>query len=181
MLQQSQGVAHQINNTPHCIHPHLLRPQQVPLLQLSSPAPAAVLLSSVAALVPAPTRSLYAASKAAQLSLFLSVGIEDKAQTSSSQGKKRTSVKFFALAPATIRTDFRLSAVDVSADDPAALSSVVKDASWDAGKGAAGKKSDILEPEQVAHAAIRGADRMAKGVKAMPGKYRFVRFANLLV
>lgn len=143
----------------------------IPLLQLTSPAPSIVLLSSVAALVPPPTRSLYAASKAAQLHLFQAVRIESQAQAQSSAGKRKD-VKFLAIAPATIRTAFRLSAVDGTVDS----STSAKDSSWDA-KGS----SDILEPGQVAYAAIKGSDRMEEGIQTMPGKYRFVRYAQLAV
>lgn len=152
----------------------------IPLLQLSSPAPAAVLMSSVAALVPPPTRGLYAGSKAAQMQIFQTAALEAKAQSehSAKTGQAhRASVKCFVLAPGTIRTDFRLSAVDGPID------ASVRDASWDKdqGKKSGGKSSDILEVGQVAHDAIRGADRMAEGVKVIPAKYKLVRIAQILV
>lgn len=160
----------------------------VPLLQLSSVSPTAVLLSSVAALIPPPTRSLYAASKAAQLQLFLATGIESEAQSrhsgqfatacisEGSKVQRRKRVNFFALAPGTIRTAFRLSAVDGPPDANS------KDTSWDQegdGSGGKGETSDILEPSEVAFAAIKAADREESGVRAMPAKYRLVRWAYL--
>ncbi|CAO1618337.1 unnamed protein product [Parajaminaea phylloscopi] len=175
----------------------------IPLLQLSSASPAIVLLSSAAALFPPPTRSLYAASKAAQLQLFLAAGIEADAQSRQSpstasvelstegssedkqRGQKRRRIRFFALAPATIRTSFRLSALDGPPDASS------KDSSWDQGAqgtqstGASdqpgGGKSDILEASEVAFAAIKAADRQETGVRAMPAKYRLARWAYLAV
>lgn len=148
----------------------------VPLLQLSSPAPAVTLLSSVAAFVPPPTRSLYGASKAAQLQLFQAVAIESAAQAEASPPAPSTAhrqkVRFLAVAPATIRTAFRQSAID------GPVSAATKDSAWDDAAGSKGSSSsEILEPSQVAHAAIRATDRYETGVRAMPGKYRLVRYA----
>lgn len=146
----------------------------VPLLQLSSASPAAILLSSVAAFIPPPTRSLYSASKAAQLQLFLAAGIESNAQVeySKKHGQKRSRVRFFALAPATIRTAFRLSALD----GPVSADGSTKDAAWDA-KGS----SEILEASQVAFTAIKSADRQETGLRAIPSKYRLARLAYVLM
>ncbi|KIJ32092.1 hypothetical protein M422DRAFT_53094 [Sphaerobolus stellatus SS14] len=72
----------------------------IPLLENSSSRPATLLVSSVAAVIPAPTRTLYAASKAASLVLFQSLSIE------------HPEVKFTAVLPATVEGDFRASAVD---------------------------------------------------------------------
>lgn len=144
----------------------------IPLLQLTSAAPSIVLLSSVAALVPPPTRALYAASKAAQLQLFQAVKVETDAQAEFPGSSKRQKVKFLAMAPATIRTAFRMGAIDGAPDPDGA-----PDSSWDKSKG----KSDILEPEEVAYASIKGADRMEDGIRTMPAKYRAVQFAQLIV
>lgn len=70
------------------------------MLTRTSPAPAILLVSSVAALVPAPTRALYAATKAASLLLYQALAIEHRA------------IAFALLLPATIEGNFRASAVD---------------------------------------------------------------------
>ncbi|KAI1330586.1 short chain dehydrogenase [Xylariaceae sp. FL0255] len=72
----------------------------VPMLKRTSASPAILLVSSVAAAVPAPTRALYAATKAASLLLFQSLAIE------------QPSIAFTCILPATIEGNFRASAVD---------------------------------------------------------------------
>jgi len=72
----------------------------VPLLLKSSASPSILLLSSLAALIPAPTRSLYAATKSASLLLFQALAIE------------HPSIAFSFVMPSTIEGDFRASAVD---------------------------------------------------------------------
>lgn len=73
---------------------------QLPFLSRTSPSPSVLLLSSVAAVAPAPTRALYGASKSASLILYQSLSIE------------HPDVHFTAILPATIEGDFRASAVD---------------------------------------------------------------------
>ncbi|KIP08558.1 hypothetical protein PHLGIDRAFT_23479 [Phlebiopsis gigantea 11061_1 CR5-6] len=72
----------------------------IPLLESSSRSPAIALLSSVAAIVPAPTRSLYAATKGASLLLYQSLAIE------------HPRIQFTYIFPSTVEGDFRASAVD---------------------------------------------------------------------
>lgn len=75
----------------------------------TSASPAILLVSSVAAIIPAPTRALYAATKASSLLLFQSLAIEHPA------------IAFTFILPATIEGNFRASAVDdgpVREDDP---------------------------------------------------------------
>ncbi|TRX92696.1 hypothetical protein FHL15_006370 [Xylaria flabelliformis] len=72
----------------------------IPMLKRTSPSPAILLVSSVAAIVPAPTRGLYAATKAASLLLFQSLAIE------------HPEIAFTCVLPATIEGNFRSSAVD---------------------------------------------------------------------
>ncbi|KIM31064.1 hypothetical protein M408DRAFT_327957 [Serendipita vermifera MAFF 305830] len=72
----------------------------IPQLQRTSQAPAILLISSVAALIPAPSRSLYCSSKAASLMLFRSLAIE------------HPSIAFNYICPGTIEGSFRASAVD---------------------------------------------------------------------
>lgn len=73
---------------------------QIPLLQFSSRAPSILLVSSLAAVLPAPTRSVYAASKAAALLLYQSLAIEHPA------------IAFTWVMPSTVQGNFRSTAVD---------------------------------------------------------------------
>lgn len=73
--------------------------QQLPLLSSTSPSPLIHHLSSVAGLVPAPTRALYAATKAGGLACFRSAAVEN--------GGGRSGVRFLATCPGTIDNDFR--------------------------------------------------------------------------
>ncbi|KUI63331.1 11-beta-hydroxysteroid dehydrogenase-like 3 [Cytospora mali] len=81
----------------------------IPMLARTSACPAILLVSSVAALVPAPTRALYAATKASSLLLYQALAIEHR------------DIAFTFILPATIEGDFRASAVDagpVREDNP---------------------------------------------------------------
>lgn len=70
------------------------------MLIRTSPSPSILLVSSVAAIIPAPTRALYAATKASSLLLFQSLAIE------------HPQIAFTFVLPATIEGNFRASAVD---------------------------------------------------------------------
>lgn len=70
------------------------------MLTRTSPSPSILLVSSVAALVPAPTRALYASTKASSLLLYQALAIEHQ------------NIAFTFLLPATIEGNFRASAVD---------------------------------------------------------------------
>ncbi|KAF7367842.1 Dehydrogenase/reductase SDR family member 7B [Mycena sanguinolenta] len=72
----------------------------VPLLESSSPCPSILLVNSLASVLPAPTRSVYASSKAASLLLYQALSIE------------HPRIAFSHVLPATIEGDFRASAVD---------------------------------------------------------------------
>ncbi|KAG6916969.1 hypothetical protein DXG01_004397 [Tephrocybe rancida] len=72
----------------------------IPLLTSSSSAPSILLVSSLAAVIPAPTRTLYASTKAASLVLYQALSIE------------HPSISFTAFLPSTVEGDFRASAVD---------------------------------------------------------------------
>ncbi|KAI0671540.1 NAD-P-binding protein [Trametes maxima] len=72
----------------------------IPLLSATSRVPSILLISSVAAVIPAPTRSLYASTKGASLLLYQSLAIE------------HPSVAFTYVLPGTVEGDFRASAVD---------------------------------------------------------------------
>ncbi|KAJ7158046.1 hypothetical protein C8R43DRAFT_996671 [Mycena crocata] len=72
----------------------------IPLLQSSSPHPAILLVNSLASAIPAPTRTIYASTKAASLHLYQALAIEHPA------------IAFTNFLPSTIEGDFRASAVD---------------------------------------------------------------------
>jgi short-subunit dehydrogenase len=70
------------------------------MLIRTSASPSILLVSSVAAIIPAPTRALYAATKASSLLLFQALAIE------------HPQIAFSFVLPATIEGDFRAGAVD---------------------------------------------------------------------
>ncbi|KAI0635725.1 NAD-P-binding protein [Trametes polyzona] len=72
----------------------------IPLLSATSSAPSVVLISSLAGVIPAPTRSIYASTKGASLLLYQSLAIE------------HPDIAFTHILPATVEGDFRASAVD---------------------------------------------------------------------
>lgn len=76
----------------------------IPVLQTSSRAPHIGVIGSLAALIPAPTRALYCAVKAAQQQLVLGAAAECETQA---QIPGRSLVKFTILAPGTVATSFR--------------------------------------------------------------------------
>lgn len=73
---------------------------KIPLLTNSSPSPSILLVSSLASVIPAPTRSLYASSKSASLLLYQALAIE------------HPRISFTFILPSTVEGDFRASAVD---------------------------------------------------------------------
>ncbi|KAJ8076445.1 hypothetical protein PM082_000868 [Marasmius tenuissimus] len=73
----------------------------IPLLQASPNAPAILLISSLASVIPAPTRALYGSTKAASLMLYQSLAIE------------HPGIRWSFVLPSTVRGGFRGSAVDV--------------------------------------------------------------------
>lgn len=70
------------------------------MLQRTSSYPAILLVSSLAAMVGAPTRALYGSTKASSLLLYQSLAVE------------HPRIAFTFLLPATIEGNFRASAVD---------------------------------------------------------------------
>ncbi|KAJ4421736.1 hypothetical protein N0V82_003580 [Gnomoniopsis sp. IMI 355080] len=72
----------------------------IPMLTRTSSSPAILLVSSAAAIIPAPTRALYASSKAASLLLYQALAIEHQ------------NIAFSFVLPSTIEGNFRASAVD---------------------------------------------------------------------
>src|SRR5436190_13153897 len=74
--------------------------RQIPFLINTSSSPSILLLSSVGAVIPAPTRTLYGSTKAASLLLYQALSIE------------HPSISFTFVLPGTIEGNFRASAVD---------------------------------------------------------------------
>ncbi|KAJ7769902.1 hypothetical protein B0H16DRAFT_235541 [Mycena metata] len=74
----------------------------IPLLQHSSPRPALLLLNSLAAAIPAPTRGIYASTKAASLHLYQAIAIE------------HPKIAVSLVLPSTVEGDFRRGAVDAA-------------------------------------------------------------------
>ncbi|KAL1747350.1 hypothetical protein HDZ31DRAFT_80575 [Schizophyllum fasciatum] len=72
----------------------------IPLLSRTSKAPSILLISSLASVIPAPTRSIYASTKGASLLLYQSLAIE------------HPNIAFSHVLPSTVEGDFRASAVD---------------------------------------------------------------------
>jgi short-subunit dehydrogenase len=73
---------------------------QIPMLESTSSSPSICQISSIASLIPAPTRSLYGSTKAASFVLYRSLSIE------------HPRIRFSIVCPATVEGDFRSSAVD---------------------------------------------------------------------
>ncbi|KAF8959804.1 hypothetical protein BDZ97DRAFT_1666623 [Flammula alnicola] len=72
----------------------------IPLLSNTSKAPSVVLVNSLASIIPAPTRTLYASTKASSLVLYQALSIE------------HPNIAFTSFMPSTVEGDFRASAVD---------------------------------------------------------------------
>lgn len=87
----------------------------LPLL-LQSSAPRIVVFSSVAAEIPAPTRAIYAANKAALSMLLRSLRIELEGLVASVQIQPRKTIGITIVHPASINTGLRTSALDASSD-----------------------------------------------------------------
>ncbi|KAI0844256.1 NAD(P)-binding protein [Daldinia vernicosa] len=111
----------------------------IPLITRTSTSPSILLASSVAAVIPAPTRALYAATKASSLLLFQSLAIE------------HPKITFTFILPATIEGNFRASAVDA---DPATIN--------------AGPNQRGLKVDYVAKRCIDAMDRQVRGNVVVP-------------
>ena len=70
------------------------------MLTNTSKSPSILLLNSLASVIPAPTRTLYASTKAASLVLYQALSIE------------HPKIAFTVCMPSTVEGDFRASAVD---------------------------------------------------------------------
>lgn len=108
--------------------------EQVPMLSNTSKSPSVILVNSLASVIPAPTRTLYASTKASSLVLYQALAIE------------HPNINFTFFMPSTVEGDFRASAVDsgpVREKDPNAHG---------------------LKREDVAGRCIRAADNEEKAV-----------------
>ena len=74
--------------------------EQVPMLSNTSKSPSVILVNSLASVIPAPTRTLYASTKASSLVLYQALAIE------------HPNINFTFFMPSTVEGDFRASAVD---------------------------------------------------------------------
>jgi short-subunit dehydrogenase len=70
------------------------------MMTSTSKSPSILLVSSLASVIPAPTRALYASTKSASLLLYQALAIEHRGIT------------FSVVMPSTVEGDFRASAVD---------------------------------------------------------------------
>ncbi len=99
---------HHYQTKPDILHTRLAL-TQLPILSSTSASPLIHHLSSLAALIPAPTRVLYSATKAGGLALFRTAGWEQTSVSSNNDESKNKDkqVRFLAILPGTIDTDFR--------------------------------------------------------------------------
>lgn len=125
----------------------------IPYLQTKSKRPYVAVIGSLAALVPAPTRALYCASKAAQQMLVQSVAAECASQA---RIAGRNLVRFVVLAPSTVATSFS-TRMTVGPKNTRSRS-----------------LKKMLSPESVGNTVVECVDRNKTGVVPMPYKYFLV-------
>ena len=128
----------------------------------SSSSPSILLLSSVAAVIPAPTRALYAATKSASLLFFQSLAIE------------HPRIVFSLILPGTIEGSFQANAIDLpSSPQPTRNTPPPTDTP---AKPSAKSRSNILTTkltrDVVARRCISAVDHGDRTVW-MPGWYRY--------
>ncbi|KAI0172990.1 NAD(P)-binding protein [Hypoxylon sp. FL1284] len=111
----------------------------IPMLTRASTSPSILLVSSIAAVIPAPTRAVYAATKASSLLLFQSLAIE------------HPDIAFTFILPATIQGDFRASAIDA-----------------DTATREAGPNPEGLKVDYVANRCVDAVDRQVTGNVVIP-------------
>ncbi|KAH7104737.1 NAD(P)-binding protein [Auriculariales sp. MPI-PUGE-AT-0066] len=100
-----KGIEHTQEVALRAVRGNLLGPMStlltfLPMLSTTSMRPVVLLLGSTASLIPAPTLTIYAATKSASLTLFRGLSIE------------HPEVKFCSVLPGTIEGSFQSSAVD---------------------------------------------------------------------
>jgi len=113
-----------------------------------SPSPSILLVSSLAAVIPAPTRSLYASTKAASLTLYQSMSIE------------HPNITFTVVIPSTVEGDLRSKALDADVVASAPLLGH-------------GSRNHPLKRDDVAKRCIQAVDSGEHTV-FMPSAYRWV-------
>nr|VWO95902.1 N/A [Ganoderma boninense] len=101
----AEGVQHAVDVAHAAIRGNYIGPLVcavtfIPLLSSTSAAPSIALISSLGAVIPPPTRTLYASSKASSLALYQALSVE------------HPTIKFTFVIPSTVEGDFRASAVD---------------------------------------------------------------------
>jgi len=126
----------------------------LPRLQTNSKAPYVCIVGSLASLVPAPTRSMYCATKSAQQMLVQSVAAECASQA---KIDGYAHVHFVVLAPSTVQTSFRSHMALTQGPLTTAPSS-----------------TSSLRPSHVARQAISCVEQGITGVVPMPSKYFWV-------
>lgn len=129
----------------------------IPFLQHTSPAPAIHLVSSLAALIPPPTRTLYSATKASSLMLFRALSIE------------HPRISFSHICPGTIQGNFRASAVDVVGARVTVPNGGVRE-----------NLDGAMSARDVAKRCIRMVDEGQTGVEIIPLKYKAGFFLSWL-
>lgn len=126
----------------------------LPRLQTNSKAPYVCVVGSLASLVPAPTRSMYCATKCAQQMLVQSVAIECASQA---KVEGYVHVPFVVLAPSTVQTSFRTHMALTQGPHPVAP-----------------KQTGSLHAADVAQLALSCVERGTTGVVPLPRKYFWV-------
>ncbi|KAL4401947.1 hypothetical protein ACI68E_001598 [Malassezia pachydermatis] len=135
----------------------------LPSMQTNSKAPHVAVVGSLASLVPAPTRTVYCATKVAQQMLVESVATEC---TTQAKVPGRALVKFVVLAPTTVATSFR-SRMSVGVNE--------KSKPTDPQRGRA------LTTQEVAEEAIYCLEHSITGVRPMPHYYFWVWLLGPLI
>ncbi|KAF9221279.1 NAD(P)-binding protein [Gyrodon lividus] len=156
----AEGIQHAVNAATAAVSGNFIGPYVaaitfIPLLSYTSPSPSIMLLSSIGAVIPAPTRSLYASTKSASLLLYQALSIE------------HPSITFTSILPGTIEGDFRASAVD---NPPGASAPRIHEAD---------PKKHGLKREFVANRCIRAIDKGERAVFT-PLRYRAAHLAYWL-
>ncbi|KAJ3767081.1 hypothetical protein EV361DRAFT_972726 [Lentinula raphanica] len=131
----------------------------IPLLQRLSLSPSILLISSLGAVIPAPTRSIYGSTKSASLLLYQALAIE------------HPTIRFSFVLPSTVEGDFRASAVD----QPAPTTTNTQSAH--AAHGTVGTTTNLnstsgLKVDDVARRCIHAVDHAEK-VVFIPSTMKF--------
>ncbi|KAJ7617852.1 hypothetical protein FB45DRAFT_932816 [Roridomyces roridus] len=100
-----EGIQHLVDVSNRAIEGNFTGPliaaaTFIPLLQRTSSSPSILLVNSLASAIPAPTRALYASTKASSLHLYQALAIEHPL------------IAFTNFLPSTVEGDFRASAID---------------------------------------------------------------------